>query len=146
MTGASQGLGRAICVELATALSKTDRQCVFYLLARNSQGLKETATEITQGKSNLKGPLLASGFSECQMGFGPFFFLFLCLPVVEYPIDLGDVAKLEANLDGLFSQVQSCLPHSCNLSLNYHGLSLEYHWNTYYSNFSEFSLKLCRFR
>ena len=112
VTGASQGLGRAICVELATALSKTDRQCVFYLLARNSQGLKDTASEVCHGKTNLKGrhslPLQdtrASLQDPVKLKDNILFCLFLLAAVVEYPIDLGDLGGLEANLEGLFSLV-----------------------------------------
>ena len=59
VTGASQGLGRAICVALSRVYGeRLEKTFTFFLLARNWDGLRETAAEMTKDRHNIRGDII----------------------------------------------------------------------------------------
>jgi len=59
VTGASQGLGRAICVALSRVYGeRPEKTFTFFLLARNRDGLRETAAEMTKDRHNIRGDVI----------------------------------------------------------------------------------------
>mmetsp|Transcript_45641 Transcript_45641/g.74414 ORF Transcript_45641/g.74414 Transcript_45641/m.74414 type:complete len:266 (+) Transcript_45641:64-861(+) len=76
VTGASQGFGQALCVELAKVLKTAD----FALVARGAEGLKKTAALIR--------PLLSNEST-----------------VHSYAVDLGDLDHIESSVGEVLTQV-----------------------------------------